>query len=82
MRKLQRLLFAMALVSGLGYVLATVASSTAAPARATVAAAGGGLGTGAVTNYVKYVDGKAGAANNEARSGRDRLRQPAGRSRS
>lgn len=64
MRKLQRLVFAVALVSVLAYVLGTVASSSAAGgARAHAAAAGGGLGKGAVTNYLKYVDGKSGPAN-------------------
>jgi branched-chain amino acid transport system substrate-binding protein len=64
MRKVQRLLVAVALVSALAYVLGTVASSSAAGgARAHAAAGNGGLGKQAVTNYVKYVGGKAGPAN-------------------
>jgi branched-chain amino acid transport system substrate-binding protein len=62
MRKGQRLLLASLLVAVLAYALGTVANSTAA-GTAVAAAGSGGLGTGAVTNYVKYVDGKAGAAN-------------------
>jgi len=63
MRKVQRLLFAVALVSALAYVLGTVASSSAAGGARAHAAGNGGLGKQAVTNYVKYVGGKAGPAN-------------------
>jgi branched-chain amino acid transport system substrate-binding protein len=62
MRKGQRLLLASLLVAALAYALSTVANSTAA-GTAVAAAGNGGLGTGAVTNYVKYVDAKAGKAN-------------------
>ena len=53
MRKRQRLLFAATVLAA---VLAYAVSSVAA-------GGGGGLGAAAVTNYVKYVDGKAGKAN-------------------
>ena len=53
MRKRQRLLFAAtALAAMLAYAVSSVAAGS-----------GGGLGSGAVTNYVQYVDGKAGKAN-------------------
>jgi branched-chain amino acid transport system substrate-binding protein len=58
MRRRTRLLFAATVLAAVGaYAVSSVASSTAASG-----GGGGGLGKGAVTNYVKYVDGKAGAA--------------------
>src|SRR3984893_10758586 len=56
MRKQRLVLAATLLAAVLAYAASTVASSTAA-------GVGGGLGPAAVTNYVKYVDGKAGKAN-------------------
>ena len=52
MRKLQRLALAAALLGVLVFVMSAAAGTSS-----------GGLGSGAVTNYVKYVEGKAGAAN-------------------
>ena len=43
--------------------LAVAVSTSAAAPTATQASSSGGLGKQAVTNYVKYVDGKAGKAN-------------------
>jgi branched-chain amino acid transport system substrate-binding protein len=69
MRQRQRLLLAgVALAGVLAYAVSTVSSSTAAstsgrPTAVAAAGGGGGLGKGAVTNYVKYVGGKAGKAN-------------------
>ncbi len=54
MRKLQRLAIAAALLGVLVFVMSAAAGTSS-----------GGLGSGAVTNYVQYVDGKAGAANNK-----------------
>ena len=53
MRKRQRVLFAATvLVAVLAYAVSSVAAGSS-----------GGLGAAAVTNYVKYVDGKSGKAN-------------------
>jgi branched-chain amino acid transport system substrate-binding protein len=56
MRRLHRLVLAVALVGVLAFVLSAVTDTTAA-------GVGGGLGPAAVTNFVKYVGGKSGAAN-------------------
>ena len=57
MRKRQRLAFAATLLVAMGAYTASVVSSSTAANSGT-----GGLGRGAVTNYVKYVGGKAGPA--------------------
>jgi branched-chain amino acid transport system substrate-binding protein len=59
MSKWTRLAAAMLASAGLVAVAVGTASMSGA------ASSGGGLGNGAVTNYVKYVGGKAGAANNK-----------------
>jgi branched-chain amino acid transport system substrate-binding protein len=59
MRKRQRLAFAATvLAAAAAFAVSSAASSTAA-------GKSGGLGSKAVTNYVKYVDGKAGPANSK-----------------
>ena len=52
MRKLQRLVIAAALLGVLVFVMSAAAGTSS-----------GGLGSGAVTNFVQYVAGKSGAAN-------------------
>jgi branched-chain amino acid transport system substrate-binding protein len=67
MRRRQRLAFAATVfAAALAFSVLSVTSSGAAGIYAHAAASGsGGLGKGAVTNYVSYVDGKAGPANNK-----------------
>jgi len=69
MRKRQRRWLAISLLAVVvGFAVSTTSSSTAAGTSsgtptATAAAANGGLGSHSVTNFLKYVDGKAGKAN-------------------
>ncbi|HLW96026.1 MAG TPA: ABC transporter substrate-binding protein [Solirubrobacteraceae bacterium] len=70
-KRLQRWTAAVAVLAAGATVIVSTASSTPAAASGTpsaTAAASGGLGAGAVTNYLKYVEAKKGGAANKSLS--------------